>query len=197
MKSALAFLALMPLFAVTSSAQIGCSAKVPPETCQSITDAFGILDHHIVPGKSYPVEVVTPDEYKQRIAAFNADDAEHMSEVGRACEGKGNLNTERCQVFLNTFFTNVLGMGRSRLFWNTFDADVAFVRDTPNSRSPDRIVLSTNSVDEQKQELVKDEKGQSRLKVSIAHGQVSIDRVYTTLHFIIGFISGIESTLLS
>jgi hypothetical protein len=197
MKPALAFLAFTLLFASTSHAQISCSAKVPAETCQSVNDAFGMLDHQIVPGRSYPVEVLTPDEYKQRVAAFNADDTEHMTEIGKACEGKGNLNTDRCQLFLNTFFTNVLGMGHSRLFWNTFTADVAFVRDTPKSRSPDRIVLSTDSIDERKQEWVKDEKGQSKLKMSIVHGRVSIDGVHSTLHFIIGFITGAESTLLS
>ena len=197
MKYILTLLALTLLSAVSSPAQVSCSAKIPAETCKVVTEAFALLDHQIVPGTSYPVEVLAPNEYKQRMAAFDEDDTKHISEIGRVCDGKDNLNTERCQVFLNTFFTNVLGMGHSRLFWNAFDRNVAFVRDTPNSRSPDRIVLSTDSIDEHKEVCEKDNKGQSLCKIVIVHDQVSIDGVYITLRFIIGFICGIQSTLLS
>jgi hypothetical protein len=189
MKFILTFSALTLLFAASSSAQVSCSAKVPAETCKMVADAF---EFHLP-----PVEVVTPDEFKQRMAAFDEDEGKNAREVDLACTGKDNFKTERCQILLNTFFTNVIGMGHSRLFLNTFNRNVAFVRDTPKSRSPDRIVLSTDGIDEYKETCEKDDKGQTQCKLLIVHGQVSHDRLYSVLTFIIGFINGIQSTLLS
>jgi hypothetical protein len=160
-------------------AQTSCSAKVTKEYCETISDAMKVLDHGVMPGTAFPVEVLTTSEFQKRLDDYAArDEATEKQEIFPACNEAKNYNGEHCQLALKHYFTKVIGGpgAHTRVMFNNFTRGIAFLRDTPSSHGPDRILVSVEAVSKD--------------------GELDVSRLYSSVHFICGFIEGVFSQFL-
>jgi hypothetical protein len=109
-------------FCPASEAQVSCSPKVPERTCKK---AATLLDARLKsesgPGRGgVQLELVSPEEFKDRIAQFKKD--LHLGPVESPGCGPGSGKT---------------------FFQNCAEVDVLFFRGSPSDVIPKRIVASS------------------------------------------------------
>ena len=117
---ALTILGLCP----ASKAQVSCSPKVPVRTCKEVAKSLDVplkLKTGTAGHGGVQLELVSPEEYKARVAQFKKD-----LRLGPVESVGCGPNSE------NAFFENCA------------DVDVLFIRDGPSDVVPKRILVSSD-----------------------------------------------------
>ncbi len=140
---------LMLLFVVAiispvTSAQVTCSPKVDKEMCTAAAVFVGlVVDHGTYRGIAIPTQVVTPGEYAKQLA-----DARALEEREQAFLPTENGNAEeKNSEFKGVIFPDKFSPWHRHTFASdgpdTRSSFVTFFRDTPDSRSVSRILISS------------------------------------------------------
>ncbi len=185
--------------ALTTGAQVSCSALVPARTCKLVSELANEPLKNLL---KFPVsmEVLTPDEYNRRKAAIRSED----DSTGRAlCDPRASSPpcplTQKLQEFNMT--------------WTD---DMMFTRDRDGQGSfPSKIIASTNQFEnmlfderdcpcldakgKNGKDTVTNKYGVVVIKdgVPVLDGKTSIDKINEAIIFIQGYFSGLVSMDLS
>jgi hypothetical protein len=163
------FLGALLALACSARAQISCSPSVSADVCQG-TRIFdpGLLRRTI----GIPIEIVTPDEYQQRLADFAKEEKTNT----RLSSDTNDFTATADQTvpeYFSIFHTHVLSQNGNPC--------VSFLRDQPRATTPARILASSDCFE------------------SYTAGTAKFDPILTSdfISFAMGFIQGTKSAFAS
>jgi hypothetical protein len=181
--------------ALTTGAQVSCSALVPAPTCKLVSElANGPLNNLLK--FPVPMEVLTPDEYSRRKTAIRSED----DSTGRVMCNPSASNPP-CPI-----------TQKLQEFNMTWTDDMMFIRDRDSQGSfPSKIIVSTdqfeNMLFDKRDCPCLDAKGKNgkdtvtnkygivviKDGVPVLDGKTSIDKIEEAITFIQGYFSGLVS----
>ena len=164
---------------ITANAQVACSPKVESSTCQAVADQWNaLLDHVILRGASISVELLTPNEYAQRVVQIHKEDAA----LGMRCDGcpPAYSGAPKYQAFDNLWTDNILFL-REREGRNPFPGKVLVSAD----------VFADIATDKNGQAVLEDfEDDQGKGKRPVMDHKFHVEKASEILNFIAGYFQG-------
>lgn len=157
------------LFSVCSaSAQVSCSPSANADMCRDASGFFPV-------GIRIPIEIVTPVEYKSRLADFDRRE-ESMSSDPDKDGGRSVIDVEHFTIF------------HKHVLFQTYADTISFLRDRPSDKTPSRILVSSEVFESK---VFKTIDGKSVLVSTGEYDRTSLGQFFA---FASGFIQGTMAT---
>jgi hypothetical protein len=180
MKFAIAVFVVL-LFGSGVTAQVSCSPNVSKETCTSVAQDLNIVvDHGVLRGVAIPVELVTPAEYKKRLADTKEQESRELDYAG----GIDKAATHPDQF--SPFYRHTLA--------NVWSDNITFFRNKPSTNFVSAILISTEAFDGVETYPITEGPGKGGSGVR-GNGQFDSSKVYPVGSFIAGYVAGTVGTM--
>jgi len=164
---------------ITAKAQVACSPKVESSTCQEVASQWNaVLDHVILRGATISVELLTPNEYVQRVAQVHKEDAT----LGIRCGG--------CPPAYS-------GAPKYQAFDNAWTENIFFLRERDGRNPfPGKVLVSADAfadlaIDKNGHPILEDfENDQGKGKRLVMDHKFHVGKMSEVLQFIAGYFQG-------
>src|SRR5271156_4421993 len=169
------------LSASGATAQVSCSPNVSKAECAAVAQGLNlVVDHGVLRGVGIPVELVTPAEYKKRLADTKEQESRELGFAG----GLDNAASHPNQF--SPYFRHSLT--------NIWSDTTTFFRDKPNSRFVSVILISTEAFEGVELYPITEGPGKGGSGVR-SDGHFDRSKVDSVGSFIAGFLAGTMGTM--
>lgn len=179
MKKAIILAAIISVLVPASAvAQVSCSSDIQTTMCKEVSKFLNpMLDHSLVKYKAIPLELVGAVEYKKRLNDFARDERRGDEVCAHATGGVSAIAACLGRTF---------SMNSPHSLGNSPSEDITFVRDSPTTTLPDRVLISSEAFEEQ---TVSVDNNTNTVKF-IPNGHFDASRITESGYVIMGYIAG-------